>query len=89
MLFTATKGEVSILRRDYDLSKYVHSLLQMSEKLVKTTITGDGYLATESIMECLKISSLDSVIGKVDKDISGEAFTGGIMMKSSLGKVVS
>ena len=81
-----SRGEVSLLKRELDLGRYVTSILQIGEKLTDATVTSNGYLITENILECLQISNLDSIIRKLTETHALETFTGGIMSKGGIGK---
>ena len=76
---------MSLLTKEYDLARYVTSLLQVGEKLVNARVTDQGYLQTESIIDCLKISRLDTIIGDLKEKLSHDAFSGAVLSKQSLG----
>lgn len=73
---------------EYDLARYTTTLLLIEEKLVDTQITDNGYLVTNSVLDCIKVSNMDTIIGRITDKLEYEAFTGALVSKSNgLGKI--
>ena len=78
---------MNLLTTEFDLARYVTTLLQLGEKLINTQITDKGYLVTDSILECIQLSNLDVIIGEVTEPLEYDTYTGALVSKSSgLGK---
>lgn len=74
------------MSREYDLARYVTSILQVGERLVRTDVTDQGYLVTDTILDCLQVSRTDAIIGDLTEQLEHDAFTGAVLTKSSIGK---
>ena len=72
-----------MLTKEYDLARYVTSLIQASDKLVEHHITNQGYLQTKNILDCMKLSRGDNIVGRLTERLKYEAYTGVIVSKSA------